>query len=226
MLDGGTNPLALYAIDVPGGQLTGQHRVFGVIFKVAAAQRAALDVQAGAQQHRHALCRCFFAHGCAHSLAERAGFPPDGRTLPAGQVGVKAGGNGAPGGEADRLAAVVGVVPFRVLGAQAVRAVRNHQGGNAQAFHGFGVPEIRAGAKPGLFFQRELGNQFGNVVFHQKVILLLSTSCGWGQGQVAVVRAVETCRIHRSAHAASGVCQNGHTPPYFVSLYTTLHAKR
>ena len=78
----------------------------------------------------------------------------------------------------------------------------------------------------GLFFQRELGNQFGNVVFHQKVILLLSTSCGWGQGQVAVVRAVETCRIHRSAHAASGVCQNGHTPPYFVSLYTTLHAKR
>ena len=32
----------------------------------------------------------------------------------------------------------------------------------------------------GLFFQRELGNQFGNVVFHQKVILLLSTSCGWG----------------------------------------------
>ena len=74
--------------------------------------------------------------------------------------------------------------------------------------------------------QRELGNQFGNVVFHQKVILLLSTSCGWGQGQVAVVRAVETCRIHPSAHAASGVCQNGHTPPYFVSLYTTLHAKR
>ena len=77
-----------------------------------------------------------------------------------------------------------------------------------------------------LMVGRELGNQFGNVVFHQKVILLLSTSCGWGQGQVAVVRAVETCRIHRSAHAASGVCQNGHTPPYFVSLYTTLHAKR
>ena len=112
--------------------------------------------------------------------AERAGVPPDGRTLPAGQVGVKAGGSGAPGGEADRLAAVVGVVLFRVLGAQAVRAVRDHQGGNAQAFHGFGVPEIRAGAKPGLFFQRELGNQFGNVVFHQKVILLLSTRCGWG----------------------------------------------
>ena len=151
MLDGGTNPLALYAIDVPGGQLTGQHRVFGVIFKVAAAQRAALDVY-GRPQH--------------NANAERAGFPPDGRTLPAGQVGVKAGGSGAPGGEADRLAAVVGVVPFRVLGAQAVRAVRDHQGGNAQAFHGFGVPEIRAGAKPGLFFQRELGNQFGNVVFH------------------------------------------------------------
>ena len=172
MLDGGTNPLALYAIDVPGGQLTGQHRVFGVIFKVAAAQRAALDVY-GRPQH--------------NANAERAGFPPDGRTLPAGQVGVKAGGNGAPGGEADRLAAVVGVVPFRVLGAQAVRAVRDHQGGNAQAFHGFGVPEIRAGAKPGLFFQRELGNQFGNVVFHQKVILLLSTSCGWG------ARAVGGC---------------------------------
>ena len=51
-------------------------------------------------------------------------------------------------------------------------------------------------------------------------------AAGGGQGQVAVVRAVETCRIHRSAHAASGVCQNGHTPPYFVSLYTTLHAKR
>ena len=31
-----------------------------------------------------------------------------------------------------------------------------------------------------LMVGRELGNQFGNVVFHQKVILLLSTSCGWG----------------------------------------------
>ena len=29
--------------------------------------RAALDVQAGAQQHRHALCRGFLTHGCAHS---------------------------------------------------------------------------------------------------------------------------------------------------------------
>src|SRR5699024_2611433 len=80
VLGAGAHALALRAADEPRRQLAGQKRVLAVIFKVAAAQRAALDVD-GRPQHD--------ADAGSLRLAR------DGRTQALGQSGVKAGGSRA-----------------------------------------------------------------------------------------------------------------------------------
>ena len=145
MLGAGGHALPLHALDEGGGQFPGQEGVLAVIFKVAAAQGAALDVDGGPQHHLH---------------PGGAGFAPQGRAHAAGQRGVKAGGRRAPGGEAHRLDAVVGGGAAGLLRAQAVRPVGHHHRRDAQPFHRFGAPEIPAGTQPGLFFQRQGSYQF------------------------------------------------------------------
>ena len=144
MLDACAYAFALHTVDEPCGQLTGKVGVLGVVFKIAAAQGAALDVDGRPQQDLHAV---------------GAGLPPEGGTHAAGQRRVKRCGRRTPGREADRLDAVVGVGAALPLGAQAVGAVTDLDGRDAQPFHCLGMPEIRAGAKPGLFLQRQCGDK-------------------------------------------------------------------
>ena len=85
----------------------------------------------------------------------------DGLAHPAEHLSVEGGCRGAGRREADRLDAVVDaeVVNLLILLAQAVRAVADHAGGDAQTLYSLRVPEVGAGAEPGLFLQRELGNK-------------------------------------------------------------------
>ena len=64
-------------------------------------------------------------------------------------------------GEADCLDAVIHaqMIHHIVLLAQAVGSVADHTCGNTEALNGFGVPEIRSGAKACLFFECKLGNK-------------------------------------------------------------------
>ena len=55
MLGAGGHAVCLDAADVRGGHLAGKVGIFGKIFKVAAAQRAALGVEAGPQHNGHLL---------------------------------------------------------------------------------------------------------------------------------------------------------------------------
>ena len=93
------------------------------------------------------------------------------------KVGVKAGTGGAPGREADSLDAVVQaeVVRFTCLLAQTVRAVGHHHGRDAQPLDPLRVPEIRAGAKAGFFFQCHLADQCFQIALH----ILFSLSVIW-----------------------------------------------
>ena len=138
VLDACADALALHAADEPCGQLPGQIGVFGIIFKIAAAQRAALDIDGGSQQHLHTLGACFAPQRRAHA---------------AGQRRVKRGRRRAPCREANRADAVVGVGAALFLGAQAVGAVADLDGRDAEPRNCLGMPEILAGAQPGLFLQ-------------------------------------------------------------------------
>ena len=155
MLGRSAHALALHAVDKGGGQFARKGRVLGIIFKVAAAQRAALDVERRAQHDAE---------------ADGLSLGADGLAKAAQQIDVKARGRRAPGREADRLDAVVDALAF-LLRAQAVGAVRYHHGRDAQAADGLGVPEVRAGAKAGFLLQRHLGDQFGNMDRHEMLLL-------------------------------------------------------
>ena len=151
VLGAGGNAVFLDAADIGRRHLTGKVGILREILEVAAAQGAALDVQAGAQQHRHALCCGLLAHGCAHSLA---------------QCRVPAVGNGGRGGEAG--GGHTGVQPKMVgsarLLAHAVRAVGQGNGRDALARQRPGG-EHRAAAQQGAFlFQTQCLNDV--CVFH------------------------------------------------------------
>ena len=162
MLDGGPHAPALYAANVRSGQLTGQIRVLRNVLEIAAAQRAALDVDGGSPQDADILGLALVAQNLTHVLQK---------------VGVKAGTGGAPGREADSLDAVVQaeVVRFTCLLAQTVRAVGHHHGRDAQPLDPLRVPEIRAGAKAGFFFQCHLADQCFQIALH----ILFSLSVIW-----------------------------------------------
>ena len=146
MLDGGAHVFALHALDVGRGDLAGQVGILGEVFKVAAAEGAALDVHRGAQHHGELLVLAGIADGLAHAGEQRP---------------VEACRRGAGRGEAHRFDGVVHaqVVGGLVLLAQAVGAVGHHRGRDAQALHRLGVPEVRAGAQAGLFLEGHLGDE-------------------------------------------------------------------
>jgi len=67
------------------------------------------------------------------------------------------------------------VVRFTCLLAQTVRAVGHHHGRDAQPLDPLRVPEIRAGAKAGFFFQCHLADQCFQIALH----ILFSLSVIW-----------------------------------------------
>ena len=146
VLDGGAHVLGLNAVDEGGGHFAGEVGIFGEVFKVSAAQGAALDVHCGAKNHAQALVLAAVADGLTHAVD---------------QILVKGGGGSAGGGHADGFNGVVHaqMVGALVLLAQAVGAVGDHAGGDAQTLHGFGVPEVQAGQKAAFLFQGHLGDK-------------------------------------------------------------------
>ena len=146
VLDGGAHIAALDALDKGGRRLAGQIGVLGEVFKVPAAQRGALDVHRRAQHHGELLMLAGIADGLAHA---------------AQQVAVEGRRRGAGGGEADRFDGIIDaqVVGGLILLAQAVGAVGDHRGRNAQALHRLGVPEVRAGTQPGLLLKGHLSDE-------------------------------------------------------------------
>ena len=146
VLDAGAHVPALDAVDQGRGHLTGQIRILREVLKVAAAEGRALDVDRRPEDDGELFVLAGIADGLAH---------------PAEHLSVEGGCRGAGRREADRLDAVVDaeVVNLLILLAQAVRAVADHAGGDAQTLYSLRVPEVGAGAEPGLFLQRELGNK-------------------------------------------------------------------
>lgn len=139
VLDGGAHAALLYAPHVPGADASRQVRVLAVGLEVAAAQRGAVEVDGGGEQHVHALA---------------AGLLGEQHACPAGEFGVPGGGEGGRGGQGDR----------RVVGApahtpDADRAVGHHEGGQADLGEGGQGPHVLAGQEPGLGVQAEPGQR-------------------------------------------------------------------
>ena len=136
MLDAGADALTLQPGDVGDGHARGQVGVFGEALEVAAAQRRAVDVDGGAEQHLRAL-----------------GFGLLGQRLPDAldQRRVPGRGQHGPGGEGRRRhAAGEGVAP------RPVRAVGHLQRRNTEPLDGDRMPRIGAGQQRDLLFERQL----------------------------------------------------------------------
>ena len=123
------------------------------------------------------------------------------------KFGIKGGRCRTRSREADRLDTVVNteMIPFFILLTQAVGTVADHRPGNAEAFHGLGMPEVLAGQKSGLFFQRHLSNQITNVLYIHMSPLFVHASCN----RSTVLRSqgswiLGTSEISRFVYGASG----------------------
>ena len=146
MLGAGGDAVLLHTAHEGGGHLAAQVGVFGEILEVTAAQRAALDVQAGAQQHVHVQAGGLFAHQTAHFLA---------------QLRVPAVGHGGSGGQAGGgyTGIQAQVIACAHLLANAGGTVGQKDAGDAQALDGTGGPYIPAGQQTALFLQSHLIDQ-------------------------------------------------------------------
>ena len=158
VLGAGRDAVLLDAADIARRHFTGQIGVLREILEVAAAQRAALDVQAGAQQDRNFLCGGFLAHGLADGLA---------------QGGVPAVCHG--GGRREAGCGHTGVQAQMVrrarLFAHAVGAVRQGDGGDVFARQRAGVEHRPAGKQGAFLFQIQCLNDV--CVFH-RIFLFVS----------------------------------------------------
>ena len=146
MLGAGGDAVLLHTAHEGGGHLAAQVGVFGEILEVTAAQRAALDVQAGAQQHVHIQAGSFFTHQTAHLLA---------------QLRIPAVGHGGSGGQAGGgyTGIQAQVIACAHLLANAGGTVGQKDAGDAQALDGTGGPHITAGQQTALFLQGHLIDQ-------------------------------------------------------------------
>ena len=120
---------------------TGCTGVLGEIFKIAATEGVALDVDAGAKDNVHAVGKPFFADGFALGLQQRC--------IPRCSAG---NGSGKAGRwfravDAEHIACVF-------LAAHAVGAVAHPDGRDAVLLHCLAVPEISAVAKADFLLQR------------------------------------------------------------------------
>ena len=86
VLYAGIYAVGLYAADVCGAHFAGEVGVFGIVFEVSAAQRIALDVHAGTEQHVDALGGSLFAEQPAHAFDE-LGIPAVAYACRRGQAG-------------------------------------------------------------------------------------------------------------------------------------------
>ena len=86
MLGAGRHVGFLHALDVADGLLGGEHRVLAHVFEVAAAQRAALDVDRGPQDHVLAAASRLLAQRHAGRIGQ-VGVPGGGKRRAGGQVG-------------------------------------------------------------------------------------------------------------------------------------------
>ena len=120
VLGADADTLLLYALDIGGGNLSREQRVFGIILEVAAAERVAVQVHARAEDDVAAVFLRLIADGLSH-LAYQLGVPRRGQT----------GADGEGGG-------VVGLVRTLTGGidAHAGRAVGKHGGRDAQTGNG------------------------------------------------------------------------------------------
>ena len=146
----GTHAPALDAAHERRAELAGEQRVLGEVLEVAPAQRRALHVHSGAEQHRDLLRPALVTQRDADA-GEEVDVP--GRGEP-GRRGKARGGNGRADAEM--------VARGRLL-AQPVRSVGDHDGRDAEPRDGFGVPEVGAVQQSGLLLERERVEQRGDV---------------------------------------------------------------
>ena len=151
VLERGADTLALDAFDQRGGQFAGVIGVFGEVLEVAPAERRALHVDAGAEQHvgaqRNRLGRQRLAHGLQ-------------------QFRIPGGRQQRGGGEAGGRQALRGHGMDVRHAAHAVRPVGDKKFRHAQSFHGRRRPRAGARAERGFFFEGHLLDNAVNV-WHQ-----------------------------------------------------------
>ena len=152
MFDARAHISALDTLDQGGGHLSRQIGILGEVFEITAAQRAALNIHRRSQQDAQAFTLAGVAQGFAHLFDH---------------VRIKGSCRRAGCGKADCLDAVVDteMITLQILLAQAVGTVADHRSRDSEAFHSLRMPEIPAGTKSGLFFQRHLGDQLTNVLY-------------------------------------------------------------
>ena len=169
MLGGYADALALDAVDIGGGNLSGEEGIFGEIFEVAAAEGIAVEVHAGGQQDVSAVFEDFVAHG-GGDFADQVRVPgrgEDGADREAGAV------VGAVRALADRVDAEAGgAVGYYGLGDAEARDGLGRTGGSgdedvAGGGHRAGDHAAPAAAdhEGGLLLEGHGGEDFVNVVF-------------------------------------------------------------
>ena len=135
VLERSADALGLHARNDANGLMAGQIRIFGPVFEATAAERVALDVDAGAENHGHLLLNAFLGHGLAH-LVDEFRIPGAGQARGRREAGCRH-----------------GVVQIGFTGAgcqglaQAVGAVGDHVARNALGFHALQMPCVAAGGQ-------------------------------------------------------------------------------
>ena len=140
MLQAGANACALHAADHGGGQLAGQHRIFGEILEIAAAERIAFDVRAGAEQQAHAVGGRFFPESAA-DLLQQLRIPAAGAQNRRGKAGRR-----------QRIVDIRFVDAIRHF-PQAVGAVAHAEDRHSCVRYCLGVPVVGAGAQSDLILK-------------------------------------------------------------------------
>ena len=204
MFGAGGHPLRLYAPHIARRQLARKIRVLGKILEAAAAQRAALGIQARAQQHIHPAGGGFLADGPADRLAQ-GGVPA---------VGDR-GGRGEAGGRL-RWVQTQMIGRARLL-AQAVGPIRKP--GGRYPLPGI-IPRL-----PGVFAGEQgaflLDGKFFDdlVVFHSKapfcksIALLEAGPPRSGRGGGPVSKRGAACGCGLRPHCSAAQAERLTTPP-------------
>ena len=128
MLERGADVLRLDPVDPGGGDFPGNDRIFGKILEIPAAERRALDICPRAEEDLDVF---------------GLGFVPQRRSHPENEVAVEGAGQARSRREADGDFAVMDrevFTPGKVLPAQSMRPVGEHDRRDSQPFDRFGMP--------------------------------------------------------------------------------------
>ena len=135
-------PRALYPLCERRAQRAREIRVLRIVLKVPAAQRIALDIQSGAEQHVHAVMAALLADRRSHFA----------RVLLVPAAGERRRGGKRRSG----FALPHAVVPLFHLFPKPVRPVRHADGRDAEPRDRIGVHEVRARHERDLLLRRQL----------------------------------------------------------------------